>query len=212
MLTLYYCPATISQSVHIVLHELQLPHQLKLVNVREGEQFRPGYEEVHPFRRVPVLQLEDGTRLTQVGAILTYLCESAAVEGTPSPLLPQGTLARARCQEWLSVLSSHAHVAFRRLFRPNQIVARDDVREDLIASGRRDFADALDWAQRNAAGPYLLGERYSIIDPYLFVMLRWAQYIEIPRQHWDNLSEWQQRCSARPAVQRALQIEGLPTA
>lgn len=209
MLTLYYCPATISLSVHILLHELGLPHQLELVNVREGEQFRPGYEAVHPFRRVPVLELDDGTRLTQVGAILTYLCESTAAEGAPSPLLAQGTLARARCQEWLSVLASHAHVAFRRLFRPHQIVPRDDVRDDLIASGRKDFAAALDWAQQHARGPYLLGEQYSIVDPYLFVMLRWAQYIEIPGQHWGELSEWQHRVGARPAVQRALHIEEL---
>jgi glutathione S-transferase len=205
MFKLYYSPRAISLVAHIALEELEVPHELVLINLNAGEQLSDAFARINPLKRVPVLEFPDGSRLTEVGAILTYLAESHPGAG----LLPLEPRARAIAQEWLSFLASTAHPTFLQVFRPSRYCDDAALHETLRAAGRLRFQAALRWVVQRFEGPFTLGETYSILDPYVYVISRWGQYLELDEAEAPKLTAFRQRVQARPGVERALRAEGL---
>jgi glutathione S-transferase len=158
------------------------------------------YYKVNPLGYVPLLELDDGTRLRECSAILQYVADQVPAKN----LAPaNGTLPRYRLQEWLSFISTELHRSFSPLFNPKMPDEGKQVYRDRLASR---FA----WLDGELAGkPYVMGEHFSVADAYLFVVTRWTKPMQIDLTPYPNLRAHSERVGARPAVQEALKVEGL---
>src|SRR3546814_5769111 len=118
-------------------------------------------------------------------------------------LLPDTGLARARALEWLALLSSTVHVAFRPIFRPNRLAESAQAQQDVAATGLialRNVLALLD--ERLGEGPYTLGNQFSLCDLYLLVFVLWScrQVLDGKLGTLSHLDAFGERLSVRPAV------------
>jgi glutathione S-transferase len=197
---LYYSPGACSLSPHIALREAGLKFDLVRVDLatkktEAGDDFRA----VNPNGYVPVLILDDGMVLMEGPAIVQYVADQAPGKH----LAPEnGTLPRYRLQSLLNFISTELHKSFTPLFNPA-------ASEDWKQSAREVIAERLTYLQGQMAGPYLLGEQFSVADGYLFTVLGWCKYVNFDLSPWPRLGEYLGRIAARPAVLEALKAEGL---
>lgn len=206
MFTLYYSPASISLVPHIVLRELDLPHRLVPVPTGDEAQRRPEYLAIHPLGRVPALALPDGEVLSEVAAIVQHL--AAGTELLP----PRGGLALARCQEWLAFLGTTIHPAFRMFHRPDREGLPEDTHVAARAAAQLALTGFFDIAEGRIGqgdGPWLLGERYTVADPFLGVLTLWARHDGFDLARWPALTAWFARFVQRDAVRATLRAERL---
>ncbi len=198
---LYYSPGACSLSPHIVALEAGLPLELVKVDLQSkltesGEDFRL----VNPNGYVPVLMLDDGNKLSEGPAIVQYLADRAPA----CRLAPEsGTLERYQLQQWLNFISTEIHKSFSPLFDPMAPQAVRDWAIARLSSRLESVADHL------SGQPYLLGKEFSVADVYLFVALSWGRYVDLDLARWPALERYSEKISERPAVQQALQEEGL---
>jgi len=199
---LYYSPGACSLTAHIVLHESGLPFEAicaptKTKKLPDGSD----YLAINPRGYVPLLELDDGQRMTEVPAIVQYVADQVPAK----QLAPAfGTMARYRLIEWLTFVSTELHKGgFSPLFNPNSNDAFKD-----FSRGR--LAERLKWVDEQLAGKtFLLGEAFSVADAYLFVVTNWSKVMNVDLAPYPNLLAWRERVAARPAVQAALKAEGL---
>jgi glutathione S-transferase len=198
---LYYAPGTCALSPHIALYEAGLPFDGVRTNIR-SHQLADGsdYYAVNPKGSVPVLEFDNGERLTEGPAIVQWIADQV-----PDKRLapPAGSMERYRLAEWLNFITSELHKGFSPLFNPA-----------LPAEAKPLFSDKLmerfRWVDQQLAGrDYLLGSQFSVADPYLYTVARWAVPMKIDLSGLSNLQAFMQRMEARPAVQQALQAQGL---
>jgi glutathione S-transferase len=196
---LYMHTGACSLSPHIVCRELDLPVDLIAVDrnthtTADGED----YLRINANGYVPSLTLDNGTTLTEGPASGQYLADLRPEAG----LMPEpGTIERAQTQSWLNFITSELHKPMGMLFQPAYAPARDAL---LALIGKR-----LDWLSREAVGPYLMGERFTVADAYLFVCLNWSPWNGVDLTRWPTLQQFMERVAARPKVQEALAAEGL---
>jgi len=198
---LYYSPGVCSLSPHIALREAGLEAQLIKVDIgRHTLADGSDYRRVNPLGYVPVLVLDDGEQLQEGPAIVQYIADLAPESGLAPPA---GTMARYRLQSWLAFINSELHKATSPLFDAS-------VPEPVKEGFRAKLATRLDWvAERLGDRPYLLGERFSVADGYLFTVLGWGRFIGVDLARWPVLQAYQERVAARPAVGAAMRAEGL---
>ena len=192
---LFYVPGVCSLSPHIVLREMGADFQLDKVD-RKTKVAESGvdYNKLNPKSYVPALQLDDGTLLTEGASILMYLADQPGGEKVaPRP----GSRERYKMQEWLVFIATELHKNFSPLFWKTP----DPVFRERLAKRFEVVADTLE------KQPYLLGEKFSAADAYLFTILRWAARVDLPLP--PALQRFMERMKARPAVADALQTEGL---
>jgi glutathione S-transferase len=198
---LYYSPGACSLSPHIVAREAGLKLDLKKVNTKDKSIEGGGdFWQVNPRGYVPVLELDNGERLTEGPAIVQYLADQKPESG----LAPKnGTLERYRLQEWLNLLTSEVHKQFSPLFKPN-------TPEEYKPIAKENLANRFNWINEQLAGKdYVTGKQFTVADAYLFVLLNWTKPTQIDLAKWPNLQAFQKRVAARPKVKEAMQVEGL---
>jgi glutathione S-transferase len=194
---LYFSPGACSLHPHITLRESGLPFELVRVDLRahktpDGADFYA----VNPKGYVPVLQLDDGTILTEGAVIDQYVADRKP----EAKLIPAaGTADRYHVQEWLNFIASEIHKAFGPLFG-----GPDDAKElaRTKLTKRFDFT-----AARLADHPFLVGDTFTVADAYLFNMLTWTTFTGVDLSKWPSLSAFFARVQQRPAVQAALAAE-----
>ena len=202
---LYFAPGAISMATHIALEEVGLPYTLEPVSIKEGQQRSPGYLRVHPLGRLPALEIEPGVILTETPALLSYLAALSPQLSLP----PEGTLLRARADEWLSLLASTLHVTFISFHRPDRYTADDAARAALKVDGKQRFSELLHYVEgRLPSSGFVLGERYSLVDAYLTVFFLWARRVELDVSKLPRYSRLAAVVLERPAVRRTLDQEG----
>lgn len=198
---LYYSPGVCSLSPHIVLEEAGLPHTLVKTDIR-AKTIEGGadFKVTNPLGYVPVLELADGTVLTEGPAIVQYIADQAPDKG----LAPaNGTIARYKMQAWLNFISSEVHKGFSPLFNPAMPEAAKDIARERLAAR---FAHM----DRHLAGSaFMMGDAFTCPDAYAFTVLRWTVPTKIDLAPYPALVAIMKRIEARPAVQRAMKVEGL---
>jgi glutathione S-transferase len=198
---LYYSPGACSLSPHIVLRETGSKFDLEQVNL-QAKKLKSGgdFLAINPKGQVPVLELDDGDRLTEGPAIVQYIADQKPETG----LVPKaGTKARYHVQEWLNFITAEIHKSFSPLFRPN-------TPEDYVKIAKDNLAAKFGYLDHHLAGrQYLMGETFTVPDAYCFVVTSWSKYKEIDLGRWPNLNAYIGRIAARPKVQEALKAEGL---
>ena len=200
---LYYSPGSCSMAVHIVLHESGLPFETVQTSTKthllpDGSD----YYAISANGYVPLLELDNGERLTEGPAINQYLADLVpALNLAPA----NGTMARYRLQEALNFIGTELHKNIGTLFNP---AMPDDAKALFRAKGLA----RLTWINGQLEGKtYLIGETFTIADAYLFVVCSWTPRIGIDRSALTALTAFMNRISARPAVQAAMKAEGLLT-
>jgi glutathione S-transferase len=198
---LYYSPGACSLSPHIALREAGLAFEPVLASTKSHKlQDGTDYYGINPLGYVPMLELDDGTRLREGPAIVQYVADQAPGKS----LAPaNGTLPRYRLQEWLTFIGTEIHKTFSPLFNPALSEDAKKVFRDKLAS-RFQFID-----KELAGKQYVLGDHFSVADGYLFTVTRWTKPMNIDISGLPNLQAYMQRVGARPAVQEALKFEGL---
>jgi glutathione S-transferase len=198
---LYYAPAACSQAPHIVAREAGLPVDLAKVEfpskrTADGEDLYA----VNPKGAVPALRLDDGSVLTENAVILQYLADQAPDSGLGAPA---SGIERYRFLEWLNFIATELHKGFGPLWNP--------ATPDSFKQATRDaLGKKFDYLQEAIGeGPYILGERFSILDAYAFAVLGWTKFHSIDIGRWPGLAAYLDRVAERPAVQATLRAEGL---
>jgi glutathione S-transferase len=198
---LYYSPGACSLSPHIALREAGLPFELVLASTKTHK-LADGtdYYTINPKGSVPLLELDNGERLSEGPAIVQYIADQAPAKG----LAPAaGTMARYRLMEWLNFITSELHKGFSPLFNPA-------MPEEAKALSRAKLLERLTWVDGQLAGKdYLMGSAFTVADAYLFTVAGWGKYVGVDISGLANLGAYLGRVAARPAVQEALKAEGL---
>jgi len=198
---LYYSPGACSLSAHIALHEAGLACTPMLVSTK-SHQLQDGtdFYSINPLGYVPVLELDNGERLREGPAIVQYIADQVP-EKNLAPA--NGSMARYRLQEWLTFIGTELHQGFGPLFNPaTPADYQPQVRERLLKR--------LQWVDGQLTGKqYLMGEQFTVVDGYLFTVANWAGFVRLDISGLKNLSAFQARVAARPAVQAAMKAEGL---
>ena len=201
---LYHSPGACSLGIHVLLEEVGQPFELARLNLAEGEQRKPEFAAVNRKGKVPTLVRDDGTVLTEFPAIAWWL----ALANPQAHLLPADAEGQARALEAMDYVVGTMHgQGFGRMFRPAAFTPSEADHDKVKAQGRELFEKGLRLMDEQLAGKeYLLGE-FSIADAALFYVEFWAgrMGIDLP----PNCAAHFARMTARPAVRRAMEKEGL---
>lgn len=200
---LYYSPGACSLSPHIVLREAGLDFEPVLASTKT-HQLADGtdYYGINPKGYVPLLELDNGERLSEGPVIVQYIADLVPAKNLAPPA---GTMARYRLQEWLNFIGTELHKGFGPLFNPN-------TPEESKAPAKSKLMGRLQWVDQQLAGKaFLMGDTFTVADAYLFVMTTWTKRFAIDISHLPNLTAFAARVGARPAVQAAMKAEGLLT-
>lgn len=195
---LYYGVNACSLATLIAATEADIPVELVKVDIYHDPHTLPdgsAYEAVNPKLYVPMLEFENGQRLTEVAVQLQYLADQVPGSGlAPDRLADE----RYRLQEWLNYISSELHKSFSPwLFHP-------EVGQPAQEAARAKIAFRLKLVEEHLAGrDYLMGG-FTVADAYLFTILGWSKFAKVPLDAFPNIRLWQARVAARPAVQNAL--------
>ena len=198
---LYYSPGACSLSPHIVLREAGLNFDLALASTKtkklaDGSDFY----QINPKGQVPVLELDNGERLTEGPAIVQYIADQAP---TSKLAPPAGSMQRYRLMEWLNFITSELHKSYSPLFNPA-------MPEEGKAVYRARISERLQWVDSQLEGKqYLLGDEFSVADAYLFTVSGWSKVVGVDMGALKNLNAFRDRVAARPAVKAAMEAEGL---
>lgn len=198
---LYYSPGACSLSPHIALLEAGLPFEAVLASTKTHK-LADGtdYYTINPKGYVPLLEFDNGERLTEGPAIVQWIADQVP-EKKLAP--PAGTMARYRLMEWLNFISTELHKQFSPLFNPA-------MPEEAKALNRAKLTERFAFVDQALAGrQYLMGDDFTVADGYLFVVTNWTVPMKLDISANRNLAAWAARIAARPAVQQAMKAEGL---
>jgi glutathione S-transferase len=182
------------------LREAGLPFDLVKVDLAAHKVAADGSDfwKVNPKGYVPVLELDDGTRLTEGPAIVQYIADRKPDAG----LAPKaGSVERYRLQEWLGFINSEIHKGFSPLFR-------NTTPDAYKAIARENLAKRLAYVTEHLAkNDYLLGKQFSVADGYLFTVLGWSKGVGIDLAQWPALVAYQERIGKRASIGAARAAE-----
>jgi glutathione S-transferase len=187
---LYFSPGACSLAPHIVLREAGLPFDLEKVDVAKHQLSAGGdYHAVNSKGQVPVLELDDGARLTEGPVIAQYLADLA---GNTTLMPAAGSLARYRVMEWQNFITSELHKSFSPLFTP----AFDAAAKALHSQQLR---KKYEWVDGQLAHtPFLTGDTFTGADAYLFTVTSWAKYVKLDLADLTHLQAFLDRVAGRP--------------
>ena len=192
---------SVSIASHILLEDLQLAYELRRLNYASVEQRSPAYLKVNPKGRVPALATDEGI-LTETPAILTWL----ALQKPESALIPEpSSFAFARLQSFMAYLCSTVHPAHAHRVRGYRWSDDPAVIEGLKLKVPQNMADCFTLIEQNYLdGDWVMGETYTIADPYLFAIAQWMESDGVDPTRFAKVSAHRNRMLACPQVQRAL--------
>lgn len=193
---LYYADGTISIAVAIALHEAGLNFEPVRVDFAAAEQTLAPYHEINPKGRVPALATDDGI-LTETGAILDYIGAVAPQAG----LVPDDPFLAGRMRETMYYLASTMHVNHAHKMRGSRWADTQPAWDDMRNKVPETMTQSCSYVQKHCLrGPFVLGDRISLADPYLFMVAGWAEGDGVDMYAFPELSTFLETMRARPSV------------
>lgn len=196
---LFYSLNACSLAPHIVLRELGLPFELIKVDLQQhltelGEDFY----RLNKKGQVPLLQLEDGSFLTEGAVISQFLIDQV---GRKDLLAEINTAERYQTLSWMNFIASEIHKAYSPFFHESYGEESKTIFSTIL---NKHYA----WVDQQLEGQnYLTGSNFTIADIYLFVVTRWADFIGLDLGHFIHLKAFMQRIARRQTVQDAIAAE-----
>ncbi len=202
MLTLCYCPGACSMASHIVLEESGEKYTGRRINLAKGEQRSAEYLRINPHGRVPALGIDDGEFISENTAILPFL-------GKRFGLWTDDPLTEAKMMSFIGWVASSVHPAQAHIGRPERYASDPATHANLKETGFKTFHGYLKEIDGLYAGKDWLFDKYSVADPYAFVLYTWGVRREVPMAEMKNYTAFKDRMLQRPAVQRVVEDENI---
>ena len=199
---LFFSPLACSMSTRIALAEAGAEATLMEVDPHTKRVLTTGedYLAVNPLGYVPALRLDDGTVLTENGAILQYVADEFPAAGLAPP--ESDRLGRARLRQWLSFIGSELH---KGLMTP--LLGRETPPEVKAWTAEK-YLSRLAYLDDKLAGREFLLDRFSVADAYLATVLNWTRATpQIDLAAYPNVKAYLERLRERPSVAAALATE-----
>ncbi|MEX0365172.1 MAG: glutathione S-transferase family protein [Ruegeria sp.] len=194
---LYYAPGTISVAVAIALEEAGLDYDPVKLDFASGEQTKPAYAQINPKGRVPALAVEGGI-LTETGALLDYVAAKAPQAG----LVPEDPVMAARMREVMYYLASTMHVNHAHKLRGPRWASKESSFRDMAAKVPETMTASCAYIERNGLrGPFVLGDRISLADCYLYVVCGWLDGDGVDVSAFPKILAFREAMAARASVQ-----------
>lgn len=207
MYALYYYPSTASMAPHMALEEIGAPFELRLVDRTKGAHKEPEYLRLNPNGLIPVL-IDGDLTLFESAAICLHLVDRHPEAGLAPAV---GTAQRAQFYKWLIHLTNTVQAELITYFYPERLAddpasaAQVKAHAEMRVGG---MFDRIETALEQSSS-YLLGETFSVADLYLFMLSRWTRGMTNPARNRPALRRLLDRIAERPAVKRAVAMEGL---
>lgn len=205
---LYYSSGSCSTSCHISLEEAGLRYEA--IEVDFDNPSDPNLaltQKLNSLKTLPVFITDDGKQLDQNLAILTYIAEKAPEKKL---LPPAGTFERFEALNFLSFVAADMHKAIGAMFGlaayQNDKETQTKVRQTMLVRAN----ETLDYLNSRLKGrSYIMGDQFTVVDPYAFVVASWTKYLDISLAPYPNIQAYLTRMASRPAVAKVLKEEGL---
>lgn len=210
MIELHYFPSTASFAPNVVLHELGVPFTLRLVDRESGAHKQPTYLKLNPNGTIPVL-VDGDLVLYETAAICLHLADTHPDAGLMPAL---GTPERAQAYKWLMWATNTLQATLIQYFYPERLVDAGNASgaEQVKVHARARVGELLvqiDEHLASHAGPWFLGDQYTVLDPYIFMLCRWTRGFDTrPARDYPSIAPYLARVLARPAVVQAFAAEG----
>lgn len=197
---LYWFPGACSQAPHIIAREAGVAFDLVRVDTKEGRtEAGADYLEKNPTGLVPVLELDDGTVLTEAAVIIQYVAE---LNPTAGLIAKHGTIERWQQMSRLNFVATEVHKSFRPLIKSGSEGAQEYATELLPSA----FDIVAGWLEGKQ---WLSGPAFGVVDAYFAVVFGWTRFIKYDTTRWPTLVDHLQRVRAREKVRDMLRAEGL---
>lgn len=197
MLKLYYAPGTISIAVAITLEEAGLPYEAVKVDFKSAQQTLPDYLSINPKGRVPALMLQDGTVLTETGALLEYIASISPA----AQLTPADPALAAHMRSAMYYLASTMHVAHAHKMRGSRWATQQSSFDDMAALVPQTMAACATYVETHLLrGTSVLKQGFSIADPYLFVVCSWLEGDGVNLTDYPKIQNFMTMMEARQSV------------
>src|SRR3984957_20931999 len=202
---LYYAPGVCSIGIHVILEEIGKPYDLEAVNLREGAQYQPQFTSVSAKSKVPTLQRDDGSILTEFPVIATYL----AKQNPQAKLIPQDLETEMRAMEAMEYAVATMHgQGFARIFRPGNFGPAEQ-EEQVKARGREMVEKGFAILDKALAGKdYLGGDTLSTADTAVFYVEVWGAG-RLGMKLAPHVAEHYEGMKPGAARERVMQQEGV---
>jgi glutathione S-transferase len=203
MLTLYYAPGTCALATHLALEYSGAPYETQRLDFKQQQQRSPEYLKLNPKGRVPALVTDRGV-LTETPALLQFVAQSfpaARLAPLDDPFL------LGKVNEFNSYLCSTVHVNHAHKGRGSRWVEADDTAS--IEAMKRKVPQTMTESftlieEQMFEGPWVLGERFSTADLYLFTIARWLEGDQVDVQRFPKVAAHMKRMAEQPQVQKVL--------
>ena len=200
MYILYWARDTGAMAPQVLLEEVGVEYQRVIIDVEKGEEMQADYLAINPRGQIPALFLPDGSLLTESAAMVLHIAESHPESGL---LPPPGSVERAQVYRWLFYAVANIYESGGRLYYSERFTTEASCADSIKHKAAEDMNKAWDLLdQQLGDGPYLLGEQYSVIDPYLLMLAYWHQQPQELLARCPKLKRLCDTVQQRPAVQR----------
>jgi GST-like protein len=203
MIDLYSWATPNGHKIHIMLEECGLPYRVHPVDIGAGDQFKPEFLRISPNNKIPAIVDAEGPdgqaiSLFESGAILIYLASKTG------KFLPADVRGKYRALEWLMFQVGHIGPMFGQAHHFRQYAQeRIEYAINRYTNEARRLYGVLD--KRLASVPFLAGD-YTVADMAVFPWTRSHANQGVDLADYPNVKRWFDEISARPAVQRGVQV------
>ncbi len=211
MITLHYHPGNASLAPHMLLREIGVPFQLNLVDRAAGAHKSAAYLKLNPNGLIPVLQDGDLV-LYETAAICLHLADTHPQAGLAPAV---GTAERAHYYKWMVWMTNTLQAMLIHYFYGERLVDDGDAAAEAQVKAHAQARVVHDLGQLDAhlgghGGPWMMGERFSALDPYAWMLCRWTRgFPSRPARSFPHLGPFLARMLERPAIRQTLEAEGL---
>ncbi|MGW8205990.1 MAG: glutathione S-transferase family protein [Hyphomicrobiaceae bacterium] len=200
MMRLFYAPGSAALAPHIALEETGVPYEAIKVDLNAGEQKKPEFLAINPKGRVPALITDRGI-LTEAPAILGYIAQTFP----DANLIASDPFEIAQMQSFNAYICATVHVAHAHGRRGYRWVDQQSSLEDMKRKLPETVGEAFDLIENDfLKGPWVMGEQYTICDPYLFMASLWRKGDGVPAERHPRVADHMTRMKERPAVQAVM--------
>ena len=211
MITLHYFPGNASMAPHVLLHELGLPFELQRVDRSVNAHKSPAYLKLNPNGLIPVL-VDGDLVLYETAAICLHLADTHPA----TQLMPAlGTPERAQAYKWLMWLTNTVQATLIHYFYGDRLVDAGNAEgaAQIKAHAQTRVGECLAQLDAHLAlqtGPWMIGEHYTVLDAYTWMLCRWTRgFSSQPAREYPHIAPYLQRMLQRPALQRVIATEQL---
>lgn len=197
MLTLHCAPNSISIAAIVALNEGVHWDAVRL-DLASADQTSPDYLALNPKGRVPTLITPEGP-LTETGAILEYIGETAVPK-----LVPADPLQKARMREVMYYLASTMHVNHAHKMRGSRWANAQSAFDDMTAKVPETMTASCAFLEPQIVGPYFFGPEPTLADCYLYAIATWLEGDGVDVTQFPKLAAWRALMESRPSVQKAI--------